>query len=172
MRFAFWGAEEVGLIGSRHHVDALSEERRREIMLYINLDMVGSLNFGRFVQSARADGDGLAAAASQALVGAFRSRGLTVEERSGRGPRGYGSDDASFTRHGIPTVGLHTGAGERKPDDEAALFGGAANQPYDLCYHRACDTAANVDQAVLGQMTEARVRAVAALTNAGEAPDP
>ena len=169
VRFAFWGAEELGLIGSRHHLDALPEERRREIVLYVNLDMVGSPNFGRFVQGARGDGDGLAAAASRALVGAFRSRGLPVEERSGRGPSGYGSDDASFARHGIPTVGLHTGASERKPDNEAALFGGTADRPYDPCYHRACDTAANVNRAVLGQMAEALARAVAALTNMGEA---
>ena len=58
-------------------------------------------------------------AAGRALAGAFRSRGLAVEERSGRGTRGYGSDDASFTRLGIPAVGLHTGAGERKTDGAA-----------------------------------------------------
>lgn len=173
VRFAFWGAEEVGLVGSRHHLDTLPGERRREIVLYINLDMVGSPNFGRFVQGARTDGEGLATAASRALSGAFRFRGLAVEERPGRGPRGYGSDDASFARLGIPTVGLHTGAGERKTDDAAALFGGAAGRAYDPCYHRACDTAENIDQNVLGQMTEALSRAIAALTGAGEvAPDP
>src|SRR5262245_62527791 len=47
VRFAFWGAEERGLIGSRHHVASLSEEMRRHISLYINLDMVGSPNFAR-----------------------------------------------------------------------------------------------------------------------------
>src|SRR5262249_25818569 len=45
LRFAFWGAEERGLVGSRHQVDALSEEERQRIALYINLDMVGSRNF-------------------------------------------------------------------------------------------------------------------------------
>ena len=166
VRFAFWGAEELGLLGSRHHLDALSEERRREIVLYINLDMVGSPNFGRFVQGARA-GDGPAAVAGRTLAGAFRSRGLAVEERSGRETRGYGSDDASFARLGIPTVGLHTGASERKTDTAAALFGGAAGQAYDPCYHRACDTAGNIDRVVLGQMTEALSRAVYALTATG-----
>src|SRR5262245_2786640 len=39
LRFAFWGAEERGLIGSRHHVQSLSEEMHRHIALYINLDM-------------------------------------------------------------------------------------------------------------------------------------
>jgi Zn-dependent M28 family amino/carboxypeptidase len=44
VRFAFWGAEERGLIGSRHHVGSLFVEVRRHIALYINLDMVGSPN--------------------------------------------------------------------------------------------------------------------------------
>src|SRR5207253_4111481 len=38
VRFGFWGAEERGLIGSRRHVGALSEEERKQIALYINLD--------------------------------------------------------------------------------------------------------------------------------------
>ena len=50
IRFAFWGAEERGLLGSRHHLSILPEEERRRIGLYINLDMVGSPNFGRFIQ--------------------------------------------------------------------------------------------------------------------------
>jgi Zn-dependent M28 family amino/carboxypeptidase len=48
---ASWGAEERGLIGSRHHVGSLSEEIRRHIALYINVDMVGSPNFARFVHT-------------------------------------------------------------------------------------------------------------------------
>ena len=173
VRFAFWGAEEVGLVGSRHHVDGLLEEQRREIKLYVNLDMVGSPNFGRFVLGAGGNDDGLAAVAGRAMVDAFLARGLPVEQSSGAGPRGYGSDDASFTRRGIPTIGLHTGAGERKPDDKAVLFGGAAGQAYDPCYHRTCDTAGNIDREVLEQMTEALSRAVAVLTDTREgAPDP
>ena len=61
VRFAFWGAEERGLIGSRHHVGSLPEEVRRHIALYINLDMVGSPNFVRLVQGSAANRDGLAA---------------------------------------------------------------------------------------------------------------
>jgi Zn-dependent M28 family amino/carboxypeptidase len=58
VRFAFWGAEERGLIGSRHHLGSLSEEVRRHIALYINLDMVGSPNFARFVQGSAATNEG------------------------------------------------------------------------------------------------------------------
>ena len=116
LRFAFWGAEEVGLVGSRHHVNSLSEEERRAIVLYVNLDMVASPNFGRFVQFAQEKSDSLAAAARRALVSYFRDRNLPVEERVRTGQRGFGSDDASFAEKGIPTLGLYAGAGEAKQE--------------------------------------------------------
>jgi Zn-dependent M28 family amino/carboxypeptidase len=153
IRFAFWGAEEMGLFGSRHHVDSLSEEERRAIVLYINLDMVGSPNFGRFVQSAQESSDGPAVTAQRALLAYFRDRNLPVEERVRAGRSGFGSDDASFAEKGIPTVGLYTGAGETKHDAHAALFGGSAGQPFDPCYHKACDTTNNINRRVLEEMS-------------------
>ena len=42
LRFAFWGAEEIGLVGSRRYVDGLSRAERDRIAAYINLDMVGT----------------------------------------------------------------------------------------------------------------------------------
>jgi Peptidase family M28/PA domain len=42
LRFAFWGAEEIGLVGSRRYVDGLDRAERRRIAAYVNLDMVGS----------------------------------------------------------------------------------------------------------------------------------
>ena len=53
-RFAFWAAEELGLVGSRHYVRTLAPERRDEIAAYLNLDMVGSPNA---VPSVYSDGD-------------------------------------------------------------------------------------------------------------------
>jgi len=154
IRFAFWGAEERGLIGSRHHLDALSEEERRRIRFYINLDMVGSPNFGRFVQLSQTERTAGTAGIIQAFTDHFESRNLAVEERS-RNQRGFGSDDAAFAAKDIPTLGLFTGAGNAKSEEHAARFGGQAGQPYDPCYHKACDNAENVDRAVLGQMTDA-----------------
>jgi Zn-dependent M28 family amino/carboxypeptidase len=159
LRFAFWGAEERGLIGSRHHVGSLSEEVRRHIALYINLDMVGSPNFVRFVHSSAVTGDGLAAVVRRELLADFREHNLTVEERAGGG---LGSDDGSFSQKGIPTMGLYTGADRPKSEIEANLFGGAAGRPYDPCYHRACDTIENINRDVLEQNTRALVRALKA----------
>ena len=157
IRFAFWGAEERGLIGSRHHLGSLSEEVRRHIALYINLDMVGSPNFARFVQGSAATGEGLTAVVRRELLADFREYNLSVEERAaGR----FGSDDTPFSQKGIPTVGLYTGAGGLKSEAQASLFGGAAGRPYDPCYHRACDTIENINRDVLEQNTRALVRAL------------
>jgi Zn-dependent M28 family amino/carboxypeptidase len=74
VRFAFWGAEEQGLVGSRQHVDSLSEDDRRHIVLYINLDMVSSPNFVRFVQGSAATDHAPVAIARRELVADFRQQ--------------------------------------------------------------------------------------------------
>jgi Zn-dependent M28 family amino/carboxypeptidase len=160
VRFAFWGAEELGLVGSRHHVETLSEEERRHIVLYINLDMVGSPNFVRFVQGSAAIDDAPVAIARRELLADFREHNLNVEERTGGR---YGTDDTSFSQKGIPTVGLYTGAGGSKSESEASVFGGAAGRPYDPCYHRACDTIENINPEVLEQNMRALMRALNAV---------
>jgi Zn-dependent M28 family amino/carboxypeptidase len=167
LRFAFWGAEERGLVGSRHHVGALSEEERRNIAVYINLDMVGSPNFVRYVQVSNAAGEGLAGVARHEFFANFRERDLTVEERTGGR---FGTDDAAFSQKGIATVGLYTGAGAPKSDAQASAFGGAAGQPYDPCYHQACDTVENINREVLEENTRALIRALDAVATVPPAP--
>jgi Zn-dependent M28 family amino/carboxypeptidase len=166
VRFAFWGAEERGLIGSRYDVDSLSEAERAHIGLYINLDMVGSPNFVRFVQGTAASENHLVAVARGEILADFREHNLAVEERgSGR----TGTDDASFSRKGIPTVGLYTGAGGAKSEAEVLLFGGAAGRPNDPCYHKACDTIENINREVLEQNSHALMRALNAVVIAARA---
>jgi Zn-dependent M28 family amino/carboxypeptidase len=160
MRFAFWGAEERGLVGSRHHVASLSEEERKRIALYVNLDMVGSPNFVRYIQGSTANGDGLAVIVRRELAAEFREHDLPFEERAGGR---FGSDDAAFSQKGVATVGLYTGAGAPKSQAQADVFGGVANRPYDACYHQACDTVENINREVLGQNTRALVRALRAV---------
>jgi len=167
LRFAFWGAEERGLVGSRHHVNALSEEERRRIALYINLDMVASPNFIRFVQGPSAADDGPAAVARREFIAEFRAHDLNAEERTGSR---FGSDDSSFSQKDIPTVGLYTGAGGSKSEAQAKLFGGTEGQPFDPCYHKACDTIENIDRNVLEQNTRALVRVLNAVATVGGGP--
>ena len=54
LRFAFFGAEEWGLLGSTHYVGALTPEELGKIVLNLNFDMLGSPNPVSFVY----DGDG------------------------------------------------------------------------------------------------------------------
>ena len=56
VRFAFWGAEEFGLLGAEHYVSNLPQRQLDQIALNLNFDMLGSPNFVRFVY----DGDGSA----------------------------------------------------------------------------------------------------------------
>ena len=54
MRFAFWGAEEAGLLGSSTTSRRSATAEVAKIGLNLNFDMLGSPNFVRFVY----DGDG------------------------------------------------------------------------------------------------------------------
>ena len=40
--FAFWGAEELGLLGSTYFVNNLSEDERKNYALNLNFDMIVS----------------------------------------------------------------------------------------------------------------------------------
>jgi Zn-dependent M28 family amino/carboxypeptidase len=44
IRFAWWGSEETGLIGSRNYV-AAHTDLKAEVALYLNFDMLASPNF-------------------------------------------------------------------------------------------------------------------------------
>ena len=159
VRFAFWGAEELGLHGSRRYVRTLPDDQRTALGAYVNLDMTGSPNPVRLVyDSARAPRG--SARIERVLRRHFRSAGLAVDQTGMRG----GSDHAPFLRAGVPVGGLFTGAGGTKSPAQARRFGGRAGRPLDRCYHRSCDTIANVDRRVLGQMADAAAHAVVALS--------
>jgi hypothetical protein len=125
LRLAFWGGEELGLVGSARYVRRLSAAERDRIDDYLNLDMVASPGAEPSVY----DGN--------AITGIAREGALRIEATLRRHlPRGAGqvrlegdSDHASFERADIPAGGLFTGL--------------------DDCYHQPCDTIANVDRAVL-----------------------
>ena len=160
LRFAFWGAEEVGLIGSTSYVQSLDSSRRSRILDVLNFDMVGSRNFGRLVYSGDDQPRG-SLRIEKAFRTYFAGRRIPVEEAS----LGGGSDHAAFARAGIPVGGLFTGADELKSAELAQRFGGDAGRSFDSCYHKSCDTVANVDFRILEQMADAA--AVVAVRLAG-----
>jgi Zn-dependent M28 family amino/carboxypeptidase len=163
LRFVWWGAEELGLVGSRHYVETLSPSARRRHALYLNFDMVGSPNFVPYVYDgdASSTGNGVRLAPGSAVIERvftryFSSRDLPYRQ-TGIGGQ---SDHFPFAQAGIPVGGLFTGADGRKSPEEAAAFGGRAGQPYDPCYHRACDRLTNVSGAALTRMAGAALHAI------------
>jgi Zn-dependent M28 family amino/carboxypeptidase len=141
IRLAFWGAEELGLIGSRRYVRSLDEGERRRIAAYLNFDMVGSPNGRPAVYS---DGNRqlsrvLCRAAGRRLPGAST---------------GGASDHAPFRAAGIPVNGLYTGASED----------GRGGKPSDPCYHRSCDRFSNVNRAALAEVAAAAETALRRLS--------
>jgi Zn-dependent M28 family amino/carboxypeptidase len=160
LRFAFWGGEELGLLGSTSYVKSLSAKQRRAILDALNFDMVGSPNYGRIVYAGAGQPPGSLRIDNE-FRAYFAARNLPVEQAS----LGGSSDHAAFADAGIPVGGLFSGADEEKTAAAAGRFGGSASRPFDACYHKACDTVANIDLGVLEQMTEAG--AVVALRLAG-----
>ena len=173
VRFAWWGAEESGLVGSTHYVDQLDPEEIKKLAAYLNFDMVGSPNYIRGVY----DGDGSSfgqagPSGSESIENLFNQHfadvGLAFEgtEFSGR------SDYAAFIAKGVPAGGLFTGADQDKTPEQAARYGGVAGVAADPCYHQACDSqtpvADGADAAVYGQLRDlvGNVNSVALDTNA------
>jgi Zn-dependent M28 family amino/carboxypeptidase len=146
IRFAWWGAEEAGLIGSQHYVDSLTKSDAKDIELYLNFDMIGSPNYARFIY----DGDGSAFGIKgpsgsddieQVFEDFFDSQGLASEPTAFDGR----SDYDAFITAGIPAGGLFTGAEDAKSEEQVPLYGGLATydgEPvsYDPCYHQPCDS--------------------------------
>lgn len=132
VRFAWWGAEENGLLGSKHYTTNLNTSEANNILAYLNFDMVSRGYFGVF------DGDGSTynlsgPAGSDVIEKLFvedmTKKGINVTAAKFTG----GSDYQSFFNIGKPVGGLHTGTGVEQ----------------DPCYHQACDTIDNPNPTTL-----------------------
>jgi hypothetical protein len=133
LRVGFWGAEEIGLVGSRRYVRGLSAAERRRIRAYVNLDMVGSPRERAAVYA----GEGTAGRDIEAALRDGLPDDAPEEDLGGA------SDHASFAAGGIPVGGIFTGL--------------------DRCYHRACDRIGNVDTALAALAARATAGALVTL---------
>lgn len=162
LRFGWWGAEELGLVGSRYYVANLSGAERAKVSGYLNLDMVGSPNAGYFVY----DDDPVL---EKTFKDYFATLGVPTEiETEGDGR----SDHASFKNVGIPVGGLFTGAGRTKTSAQAQKWGGTAGQSFDRCYHSSCDTTSNINDTALDRNSDALAYAVWELSSGDTTPPP
>ncbi|WP_218146163.1 M20/M25/M40 family metallo-hydrolase [Geodermatophilus ruber] len=160
VRFAFWGAEESGLLGAEHYVSQLTERQRKDIALNLNFDMLGSPNYARFVY----DGDGSdtpdagpngSGNIERVFLDHFAARGLAAEPTAFDGRSDYGP----FIAAGIPAGGLFSGAEGVKTEEQVARYGGEAGAPYDACYHTACDDITNINPTALDELGDAAAHA-------------
>jgi Zn-dependent M28 family amino/carboxypeptidase len=162
VRFAFWGAEEANLLGSKFYVESLSAAELEKIGLNLNFDMLGSPNFVRFVYDGDGSSTGTAGPAGsgeieQTFNSYFASQGLATAPTAFDGRSDYGP----FIAVGIPAGGLFSGAEGIKSEEQAQVFGGVAGEAYDRCYHQACDTISNVNTTGLDQMADGAAHATA-----------
>jgi len=158
VRFAWWGAEEAGLVGSTAYVNGLSQEEQDRIALYLNYDMIGSPNFVYFIYDGD-DSDGVGAGPGpegsaeieEFYEDFYDARGLPYlgTDFSGR------SDYGPFIAVGIPAGGLFTGAEGIKTPEQEDIWGGTAGEQYDPCYHLACDTFDNISLEALDVNSDA-----------------
>lgn len=158
VRFAWWGAEESGLVGSTKYVQSLSFEEQLDIALYLNFDMIGSPNAGYFVYDGDdSDGEGAgpgpegSAQIEADFVAALAEQGVEAEGTDFDGRSDYGE----FIAVGIPAGGLFTGAEKIKTEEQAAKWGGTAGVAYDPNYHTAGDNLSNVDYVALERNAKA-----------------
>ncbi|MCJ1679323.1 M28 family metallopeptidase [Streptomyces sp. APSN-46.1] len=150
LRFGWWGAEELGLIGSKYYVNNLPDTERAKFSGYMNFDMIGSPNPGYFVY----DDD---PTIEQTFKNYFTGLGVPTEiETEGDGR----SDHASFKNVGIPVGGLFTGASNTKSSAQAQKWGGTAGQAFDRCYHSSCDNTANINDTALDRNSDAIAYAI------------
>ncbi|MEU9373014.1 M28 family metallopeptidase [Streptomyces sp. NPDC048255] len=148
VRFAWWSAEELGLLGSEHYVAQLSEQQKKDIALYLNFDMIASPNPVQFVydgDDSDRTGAGAGPAGSaqiEALINGFLDKKHKPHEGSDFDGR---SDYGPFIANGIPAGGTFTGAEGIKTAEQARRYGGTAGAPYDPNYHGAGDDLRNLD---------------------------
>jgi Zn-dependent M28 family amino/carboxypeptidase len=171
LRFMWYGAEEIGLVGSTKYVEGLSQAEKDDILAMLNFDMIGSPNFARMVY----DGDGTvgpegptgSGLIEDVFLDYFASQGLFNEPTAFDGRSDYGP----FIAEGIPAGGLFTGAEVPKTAAQVAQYGGIVDAQLDPCYHAACDTFAGTGDGTgatapglglvaLDQMSDAAAHAV------------
>ncbi|MFF9283016.1 M28 family metallopeptidase [Streptomyces griseosporeus] len=160
LRFGWWGAEELGLVGSKYYVNNLSSTERAKLKGYLNFDMIASPNPGYFVY----DDD---PTIEKTFKDYFAGLGIPTEiETEGDGR----SDHAPFKNAGIPVGGLFTGADYTKTSAQAQKWGGTAGQAFDRCYHSSCDTTANINDTALDRNSDAIAHAIWTLTSGTTTP--
>jgi Zn-dependent M28 family amino/carboxypeptidase len=151
VRFAWWGAEESGLVGATRYVEAISNEAFAQIAANLNFDMLASPNHANFVYdgdfsdtpppATAPDVNPGAAYIENVFVKYFDSVGIETEPTAFDGR----SDYKPFQDNGIAAGGLFSGAEVAKSQEQFEKWGGQVGVAFDPNYHQAGDDITNLD---------------------------
>ncbi|CAF1031889.1 unnamed protein product [Didymodactylos carnosus] len=167
VRFCWWAAEEMGLLGSKYHVQqaalatAVEGERLQDYLVNINIDMLGSPNFFFGIYDGKAT-QGTAAHGSIQISELLREW-FSKQELPWDIIKVVDTDHIPFLAVGIVIGGLFSGAAGTKTNTKRDKYdqilgqghGGIADTIYDPCYHEECDTVQNINPFVYEKMTKA-----------------
>ncbi|MCG7608368.1 M28 family metallopeptidase [Mycobacterium sp. CnD-18-1] len=175
VRFAFWGAEEMGLDGSTQYVRSLPLDQLDDLALYLNFDMIGSPNAGFFTYDGDQSGQATdpkpmpegSAGIERTMAGYLNLAGARPADL----PISANTDYHPFLQAGVPIGGATTGASQRKTKVQARLWGGRAGAAFDPNYHTRRDTIDNVDARALGIMGSAIAFTVGTYARSIEGPN-
>ena len=161
VRVALWTGEEIGLAGSLAWVGRSDAPPLRSIAAYVNLDMLGSRNGGRYVY----DGAATTRPVESGVLNRLFTRALEADGLTWQPIAVGSSDNVPFDQFGIATGGLFSGANEIKTTEQANLFGGTPNAPEDACFHLPCDRLDGIDRTLLRDLARAAAWGVGALAS-------
>jgi hypothetical protein len=128
LRYVWFGGEELGLYGSQHYVNTLSDADAARIEFAMNADVTATPNhvtalFDPTYSTSAAQWSQAHIQASQRGTNYFgeyfQARGLPYIVRSNDN-----TDSWSFSWRGIPNTGIHTGQNCCKTQPQVDLFGG------------------------------------------------
>ncbi|CAF1004987.1 unnamed protein product [Rotaria magnacalcarata] len=179
IRFCWWGAEELGLLGADYHVSeaiksSVVGERIADYLVNINLDMLGSPNFIFGIYDGKTASSTTPATAkpgSNKMTALFQDwfnrNQLPWDYTNFDGRSDYGP----FLAAGIAAGGLFSGADAMKTTEQvnryAAMLGrnlsGMASIRQDICYHQSCDKTTNINKFALEKMVKATAYAIESL---------
>jgi Zn-dependent M28 family amino/carboxypeptidase len=171
VRFCWWGAEEIGLLGSDDHVkkaknSSVVGERLTDYLINLNYDMLGSPNyiFGIYDgKTANNDTPSHALPGSNKITALFKQwfdqQNLPWDYTDFSGRSDYGP----FLAEGIVAGGLFSGGDDLKTQEERDRYdrilgqgmGGIAGVIHDPCYHEACDSIQNINVFAYDKMVQA-----------------
>ncbi|CAF1490681.1 unnamed protein product, partial [Rotaria sp. Silwood1] len=178
IRFCWWGAEELGLIGARYHVEQallpstnIVGERLQDYLVNLNYDMLAGPNYRFGIHDSSTvplTTPETALNGTRRITDLFRQWFNKQKLPWSNSSLGGGSDYVPFLAAGIAVGGVNTGAGGIKSANERDQYatvlgtgnGGIANAAYDPCYHQQCDRIRNINPFAYEKVVKSAAHAI------------